>query len=286
MGDLLEWTWGKRDLSVLDPFSGGGSIPFESLRYGFSTYANDLNPVAATILKAGLDYPARFGVEFAESIQKWGKRWYELVHPQLEPYYTSPPGEPNRTIYMWARSVACPTTGKPVPLSPNWWISSGENLIAAKLITEPHMEVPHFVIVTGSEAKATNPDEGTIARGVARSPWTGETISGDYIKAEAQAGRMGEVLYCLEVETKNGKEYISPTEHDLQIFRTAEKTFLQKKPFYIGKDLIPSEAIPQGSKTSEPIRYGMRTWDEMFSSRQLFTKSVFSETLHDLETRV
>lgn len=106
MGDLLEWTWGKRDLSVLDPFSGGGSIPFESLRYGFSTYANDLNPVAATILKAGLDYPARFGVEFAESIQKWGKRWYELVHPQLEPYYTSPPGEPNRTIYMWARSVA------------------------------------------------------------------------------------------------------------------------------------------------------------------------------------
>jgi len=47
MGDLLEWTWGKRDLSVLDTFAGGGSIPFEALRYGFTTYANDLNPVAA-----------------------------------------------------------------------------------------------------------------------------------------------------------------------------------------------------------------------------------------------
>ena len=29
MGDLLEWTWGKRQLSMLDPFAGGGSIPFE-----------------------------------------------------------------------------------------------------------------------------------------------------------------------------------------------------------------------------------------------------------------
>lgn len=28
MGDLLEWTWGTRELSVLDPFAGGGSIPF------------------------------------------------------------------------------------------------------------------------------------------------------------------------------------------------------------------------------------------------------------------
>jgi len=57
MGDLLEYTWGTRDLTVLDPFAGGGSIPFEALRYGFTTIANDLNPVAAVILKATLDYP-------------------------------------------------------------------------------------------------------------------------------------------------------------------------------------------------------------------------------------
>jgi putative DNA methylase len=61
LGDLLEWAWGTRQLSVLDPFAGGGSIPFEALRYGFTTIANDLNPVAAVILKATLDYPARFG---------------------------------------------------------------------------------------------------------------------------------------------------------------------------------------------------------------------------------
>lgn len=40
MYDLIEHTWGTRDLSVLDPFAGG-SIPFEALRYGFTTIAND-----------------------------------------------------------------------------------------------------------------------------------------------------------------------------------------------------------------------------------------------------
>jgi putative DNA methylase len=62
---------------VLDPFAGGGSIPFEALRYGFTTIANDLNPVAAVILKATLDYPARFGPALADDIKKWGKVWAE-----------------------------------------------------------------------------------------------------------------------------------------------------------------------------------------------------------------
>ena len=34
-------------LSILDPTAGGGSIPFEVARFGFTAIANDLNPVAA-----------------------------------------------------------------------------------------------------------------------------------------------------------------------------------------------------------------------------------------------
>ena len=32
---LLEHVWGTRDITVMDPMAGGGSIPFEALRYGF-----------------------------------------------------------------------------------------------------------------------------------------------------------------------------------------------------------------------------------------------------------
>ena len=48
---------------VLDPFSGGGSIPLEALRLGCETYANDYNPVAVFIEKATLEWPQKFGIE-------------------------------------------------------------------------------------------------------------------------------------------------------------------------------------------------------------------------------
>ena len=44
--------------------AGGGSIPFEATAYGLTVYANELNPVASVVLKATLDYPARFGPDF------------------------------------------------------------------------------------------------------------------------------------------------------------------------------------------------------------------------------
>ncbi|MCB0202372.1 MAG: DUF1156 domain-containing protein, partial [Anaerolineae bacterium] len=161
MGDLLEHTWGTRELSVLDPFAGGGSIPFEALRYGFTTIANDLNPVAATILKATLDYPARFGPELAEDIKKWGNRWYELVKPKLQPFFSPLPPDAEGAAYLWARTVACPTTGKPVPLSQNWWLSKGSDPVAVKLVAEAYMDVPQFVILKGDAVRKTKPDEGT-----------------------------------------------------------------------------------------------------------------------------
>jgi putative DNA methylase len=49
------------------------------LRYGFTTYANDLNPVADVILKATLEYPVRFGPSLADDIRPWGDEWARRV---------------------------------------------------------------------------------------------------------------------------------------------------------------------------------------------------------------
>ena len=284
MGDLLEWTWGTRELSVLDPFAGGGSIPFEALRYGFTTIANDLNPVAATILKATLDYPARFGPSLADDIKKWGNRWYELVKPRLQPFFSPLPPDAEGAAYLWARTVACPTTGKPVPLSPNWWLSRGSEPVAVRLIAEPHMDAPQFVIVRGDAAHDARPDEGTISRGVGRSLWTGETISGDTIKAEAQAGRMGQMLYAVAIKKPgSGFTFRAPTSEDYEAARRAEAELARRKPQWVTQDLIPTEQVPEGSKTKEPLRYGMTAWSDMFSPRQLLTLGTYSETLRELE---
>lgn len=280
MGDLLEWTWGTRDLSVLDPFAGGGSIPFEALRYGFATIANDLNPVAAVILKATLDYPARFGPDLADDIRRWGDIWAGRVKEKLAPYFPKQPGE-SIFAYLWARTVACPATGKPVPLSPNWWLRK-DPPVAVRLVAEPHMAEPAFEIVTGAQARAARPDEGTITRGVGRSPWTGETISGDYIKAEAQAGRMGQMLYSVATKRVGGFEFRASGAEDLEAARLAEMALAEKKPGWIAKGIIPSEPFP-GGNDNRPLTYGMPTWADFFSSRQLLAMGTFAETLQELQ---
>jgi putative DNA methylase len=70
--DLLQWTWGTREITFCDPMAGGGSIPFEALRFGLTVHANELNPVASVILKATLDYPARFGPVLVGDLRKYG----------------------------------------------------------------------------------------------------------------------------------------------------------------------------------------------------------------------
>ena len=284
LGDLLEWTWGSRDLSVLDPFAGGGSIPFEALRYGFTTIANDLNPVAAVILKATLDYPARFGPGLADDIRKWGDIWAKRVEERLAPYFPKAPGE-NIFAYLWARTVACPSTGKPVPLSPNWWLRKGSDPVAVKLIAEPGMDTPRFEIVTGKAVAAARPDEGTISRGVGRSPWTGEPIDGDYIKAEAQAGRMGQMLYAVATKASGGFTFRAPTNEDLAAVQRAEAELARRRPEWLAKGIIPTEAFPSGND-NRPLTYGMPTWADFFSPRQLLTIGIFIEALSELESEL
>ncbi|MFZ5915518.1 MAG: DUF1156 domain-containing protein [Chloroflexota bacterium] len=293
LAELLALTWPKDfrglgdlgslgQLVVLDPFAGGGSIPFEARRYGLATIANELNPVAAVILQATLDYPARYGPGLAADIKKWGQEWSRRVEKKLAPFFPKEPGD-SIFAYLWARTVACPVTGKPAPLSPNWWLSK-DPPVAVRLRAEPAWDEPRFEIVRG-DAIDFDPDEGTISRGVARSPWTGETIDGDTIKAEAQAGRMGQMLYAVAVKRRGGFDFCAPTPEDRAAARAAEAELARKRPLWEAQDVIPSEPIPEGNDL-RPLIYGMPTWADMFSPRQLLALGAFVEALHELRAEL
>jgi len=61
--DKIKKAYGGRTPRILDPFAGGGSIPFEAMRLGCDATAVDINPVAWFILKCTLDYPSRLAGE-------------------------------------------------------------------------------------------------------------------------------------------------------------------------------------------------------------------------------
>ena len=271
--DLFEWTWGTREITFCDPMAGGGSIPFEALRFGLTVHANELNPVASVILKATLDYPARFGSSLADDIRKYGKIWCDKVRKSLEPFYPLARKNENIFCYVWARTVACPSTGKRVPLAPNWWLkklkdSPEEEWIGAKLVAPAKAEEVSFEIVRGNAAKAFS-TKGTVKGGSGVSPWSPDPIEGKHIKAEAQAGRMGEQLVAVGFKGVDGLDFRSPTKADLLACRKAEDESEANIERWLADDLLPSEEIDQVSNYDRGHRlYGAYRWADFFSPRQ------------------
>lgn len=286
---LLSWAWGKRKLTLLDPFAGGGSIPFEAIRYGFDTRASELNPVACTILRGTLDYPFAFGPALRHEVSKYGLRLVRLLQKQLRPFQSTVEDE-NQVVglaYLWARTVRCPYSGKPLPLAPNWWLErSGAKGVAAKPIFERHARKARFEIVRIDSPRpgGFDPNHGTVRRGIGRSPWEGDqAVDGDYIKTEAQAGRMGAQLYCVAVKKpRGGFDFREPDDADLLAVQKAEKELARRFPGWQARGWVPTEMIPAGNKTDEPRRYGMSTWADMFSPRQLLTLCSYVEALYEL----
>lgn len=286
---LLESTWGHIP-TLLDPTAGGGSIPYEAVRYGLTTTANELNPVAAAILRTCVESPVRFGPEMATELQQWGDIAVARIRDRLEPYFQLPDASDNNS-YLFARTVACPRTGKPVPLSPNWWLSKdAKNEVAVRLIIErdgePLDEI-EFEVVSGKNARESNPDKGTVAGGDAVSPWDDLAIDGDYIKAEAQSGRMGIQLYAVAVRVGGKRGFRAPTSTDLESLASAEAELKRRWSEWQAADVIPTEPIDEISNYDRGHRlYGMTTWADFFTPRQLLVHGTFVEEYRRLVPEV
>lgn len=282
--ELLEYRWGDSTPTVVDPTAGGGSIPFEAIRFGLPTQANELNPVASFVLQGTLTLPARYGPDLADDITYWGGIWADRVKTRLGPFYPRQPGE-SIHAYLHARTVACPETGKPVPLSPNWWLRKGQHKAAVRLIADPEMDDCVFEIVEGDDIDF-DPDQGTVNRGKGRSPWKNTTISGDHIKAEAQAGRMGSQLYAIAAKKGRDLVFRLPDRQDQQALADAGTELGKVIDRWLIEDVIPNEDFPEVASDMRPHHYGMSKWRQFFSSRQLLVMGVAVEELRWLQTEM
>ena len=277
--DVLRRVW-KGIPTVLDPTAGGGSIPYEAVRYRLPAHANDLNPVAASVLRAGVEVPVVFGTSLVENLRHYGEMLVDRLSERLAPYFIKAAGDERVVAYIIARTVACPRTGKCVPLVSDWALRRGVQPVAVRLITrrgETELDEPEFEIVEGAAARFDTKRAGTWSHGKAVSPWDHLVVDSDYIKAEAQAGRMGEMLYAVAVRTGAGRGFRAPTGMDLAALDAAEAELERLVPAWERGCVLPNEAIPAGNKTREPRNYGMTTWRDMFTPRQLLVHGCFVE---------
>ena len=98
------------ELVVLDPTAGGGSIPFETSRLGIQPIANDLNPVAALILKATVEWPQTFSADIVAEFNTLARKWRTEIEARLGCCFTQL-GLPECVdlTYLWARTNSPPS---------------------------------------------------------------------------------------------------------------------------------------------------------------------------------
>lgn len=99
------------EITVLDPMAGGGSIPLESARLGFRTIAMEYNPVAYLILKATVEYPAKFGEGLFNLALKEAKKFIKFAREKLGEFYT------DAENYIFARGIRCPKCNGLIPVA-------------------------------------------------------------------------------------------------------------------------------------------------------------------------
>lgn len=286
---ILVDTWGHVP-NVLDPTAGGGSIPWAAVRYGLPTIANDLNPIAASVLRAGVEVSAEYGQSILPEIKRWGKILADRMKARLEQFYPILDGD-QVVAYIWANAVACPRTGRLVPLMNNKWLrKTTSKEVAVRLILESNgfeLDVPKFEIVTGRDVDRVDASRGYVARGRGVSPYDNLVIDGDYIKREAQEGRMRQVLYAVSVRRPSGERiFRAPTQADHDALARASAQLTADRERLASEGMMPVSEVPPGLKTAEPLRFGMGTWDTLFSDRQALAHATFAEEFTKLSEEV
>lgn len=301
--DILKANGGKRP-KVLDPFSGGGSIPLEALRLGCETHAVEYNPVAVLILKCTLEYPQRYGKPkevkkqlglfptrmenpLLEDVKKWGKWVLEEAKKEIGKFYPEDEDGSIPVGYIWARTIPCqnPACGAEIPLMRQFWLARKDKKQVALYPYVEGKQVKFKIVGDGYEKMPENfdPSKGTVSSAVAVCPVCGSVVDAKRTRKLFQEGKAGErmVAVVLHKPGTDGKRYRLATERDIEVFKEAEKYLEEKRAKLMeewGIDPVPDEEMPPKETLGFRVqRYGMLKWGDLFNSRQKLALITFTE---------
>ncbi|MGF6971524.1 putative DNA methylase [Paraburkholderia sp. WC7.3g] len=301
-----------------DPFAGGGALPLEAQRLGLESHASDLNPVAVLINKAMIEVPPKFvgkppvnpvaqkqrsqmdqswdGPQgLAEDVRYYGQ-WIRdeaekrigHLYPKVEVTTAMAKERPDLNKYqgqsltviawLWARTVKSPNpafANIDVPLATTFMLStkSGMESYIEPAIADGDYR---FAVMAGKPVNFNEAKLGTSVgkRAAFRCLMSGVPITYDYIREEGKAGRMGVRLMATVAEGDRGRVFLAPTKEMESIALSAEPEW---KP-----DLM----LPVNPRDFKTPNYGLTTFADLFTSRQLVALTTFSDLVQEARQRV
>ncbi len=305
-----------------DPFAGGGALPLEAQRLGLEAYASDLNPVAVLINKAMIEIPPKFagmppvnpearskkqliarkwnGAEgLAEDVRYYGQ-WMRddaekrigHLYPKVKitPEMVNDPENPRTDLkpyegqeltviaWLWARTVKSPNPAfsqVEVPLASTFMLSTKAGKEA---YVQPMVEASgyRFTVKLGKPEDPEKTKGGTkLSRGANFGClMSGVPIEGDYIKSEGREGKMRTRLMAVVAEGKRGRVYLAPTP-------VHEAAALHAKP-----EWKPEQDLPDDPRNFWTVQYGLTTYGDLFTDRQLVALTTFSDLVGEAMQKV
>lgn len=302
-----------------DPFAGGGAIPLEAQRLGLEAFASDLNPVAVLINKAMIEIPPKFAGQppvnkgwqkknpeekvrnyrgaqgLAEDVRYYGKWMRDEAEKRIGHLYPSVEitpemiaerpdlgmykGKSLRVIaWIWARTVKSPNPAfadVDVPLASTFMLSTKPGKEA---YVEPVIEGGNyrFTVRVGKPKDDALAQNGTkLSRGANfRCLMSDIPIAPDYIKSEGVAGRIGARMIAVVAEGERGRVYLSSTDEQENAARQAKITWK------------PQTVLPNDPRNFWTISYGLTTFGDLFTPRQLVALTTFSDLVGEARSRI
>jgi len=301
-----------------DPFAGGGAIPLEAQRLGMDAFASDLNPVAVLLNKAMIEIPPKFSSRspvgpvpkgersaelglkrewpgatgIAEDVRRYGN-WMrdeaqkrighlyppvqvtaEIVkeRPDLQPFL----GKKLKVIaWLWARTVKSPNPAfshVDVPLASSFVLSTKDG---GEAYVEPVVSGDKYSFKVRCGVPPEEASNGTSAgkRAAFVCLISGVPIDYNYIRSEGKSGRMGQKLMAVVAEGVRGRVYLSPTESMEECARSAQPSWKS--------DL----EMPLKHRNFQPPGYGLTTFGDIFTARQLLAMNTFSDLVGEARER-
>jgi len=291
---------------VLDPFSGGGTIPLEAQRLGLKAIASDLNPVAVLTTRALAEIPPRFArrlpvhpearekarrggwqggpaAGLAEDLRRYGAWMREEAFRRvghLYPEATLPDGSKAKVVaWLWARTVRSPNPaakGAMVPLASSFVLSTKAD---KQVWLEPKVDAAAgtytFVVRSGGTAPEHAKRGTKSARGANFDCiLTNTPLTADYIKAEGLAGRMDTGLLAVIAEGRKGRLYLPPS------------TAIEDAGHVPAPAWQPTQPLSDDPRNFWTVPYGLKTFGDLFTARQLVTLTTFADLVGETRQRV
>jgi adenine-specific DNA methylase len=300
---------------VVDPFTGGGSIPLEALRVGADAYASDLNPIPVLLNKVILEYIPKHGQDLADQVRKWADWMNNELRNELSQFYPEDTDGATPIAYIWARTIISEAPGGSktaveVPLLSSMWLANkSERRQAFRWVRDKHgtvktnivektyadgrslrIAVPVLEIFSPSSAEQIEP--GTSRGGAATCPVTGFTTSVESVRRQLD-GRSGGAsdARLLAVVTTNptiaGRHYRSPCEKDIEAVRGASDEFRAQTLAHKGSEaFVPNGQLNHLRGFFNVVLYGMKRWGDLFAPRQALAMVTLARLVRDLRIKL